>query len=109
MATTWRLTVEGGEHNRSICPVSLNLPIKREGTPRVELRDAQTREIIPCQVAKSRDGVRLVWLADGLPAGAGRTLVARVINKAASRTGVSVEENRAEGKVDVFVMGRLFT
>ncbi len=109
MATKCKLTVQAGPHDRSTCPVSVDLPWVYSDTPAVELRDAKSKKSIPCQVAKSRAGVTLTWLADGLKAGTEQSLVAKAVAKPEAESKCLLVEDRAQQKIDVQIGGKLFT
>lgn len=104
-----RLVVNAGNHNRNKCPVSVELPYSYTDWRSVELREVKTKKEIPCQVVKTRRGVRLTWLVEGLKAGATQRLTARAGPRGDVQPGVVVEDMPGEGEVDVSILGKPFT
>lgn len=109
VAKKFKITVSAGEHDRSVCPVSVDLPVSYGECGAVALLDAKSKKAIPCQVGKSKQGVTLTWMANGLKAGATQSLIAQVAGDAGAKPGVRLEDNAKECKVDVYVGKDLFT
>ncbi|MBN2311391.1 MAG: PmoA family protein [Candidatus Hydrogenedentes bacterium] len=109
MARAIKLTVHAGEHDRSYCPVSVELPWDYAETKGVALVDAKSKKPIACQVEGCRGGVVLTWLVNGLKAGATHSLLAKPLAKPEARPAVFVEDDKAANRVDISVAGRLFT
>jgi len=101
--------VSAGEHERTFCPVSIALPDGYEGVDSVDLADDASGAVIPSQVHKIAGVPTLTWLVDGLKAGASRKLVVSPAKASPCKGGVVLSDDRAEGKVDVLIGGRLFT
>jgi methane monooxygenase PmoA-like len=104
-----KLTVSSGEHSRSGCPVSVDIPWSYSDCKAAELQDAKSKKSIPCQVAKSAKGIALTWLAKGLKAGETQTLIAKGLKEDTSKKTVLVEDRAADSEVDVTIGGSLFT
>jgi len=109
VGTTCGLRVESGEHDRIQCPVSVELPVDYADCAGVELRDAKTKQVVPCQLVPSRGGTRLSWLVNGLKAGQAQALTVRPAEAPSPGRGVVIEEDRGEHKVDVLIDGTQFT
>lgn len=77
--------------------------------PSVDLRDSASGKPIPCQVKKLGNSAALTWLVNNLEAGEKRTLVATVREPETVKPAVRIDDKPSEGRVDVSVLGRLFT
>lgn len=108
MGMSFKLTVETGQHPRSICPVTIELPVSYDEMPAAELRDAQTNKAIPCQVAPCGKGVALTWLVNGLAANSTQVLLVQPV-EAVARPTVILKDREDTRKVDVLIRGKLFT
>jgi hypothetical protein len=104
-----KISIQAGEHDRSFCPVTIELPLTYTEFSAVELRDAKTHGLIPCQTAPTKGGVLLTWLVTGLKAGATQTVIAKTVKEAHCRPAVTVRNDQAEQRVNVRIFGKPFT
>ena len=109
MASTFKLVLETGPHNRTHCPVTCYLPIHYKQCKGAILKDTKSKEEIPCQVTPAGKGVRLTWLAHGLKAYDTQTLTARPVPEPRGKDNVAVEDQPAESVASVSVLGKPFT
>ncbi len=109
MAKSCKLSVQAGPHDRSWCPVSVELPWDYTDCSTVELKDAKSGRLIPCQVSKNRKRALLTWLVNGLKAG--QTVEAFATPTAGQSTPdvVVVDDRTMDARVDVQIAGKLFT
>lgn len=109
MRSRCEICVHGGEHDRTLCPVSAELDWNYDDCPGIRLRDADTGAPVPCQISETGGRVVLTWLVDGLKAGQTQTLKAEVVDQAPETPGVTFEDDPAGSKVDVRIFGEPFT
>lgn len=109
MVSTCKIVVRSGEHDRSNCPVSANIPVAYEEYKSSVLVDSATKKAIPCQVTKGVGGITLSWLANGLKAHQAQTLVLKACKEQPNKATVSIDDLTDEGRVNVLIGGKLFT
>lgn len=112
MANSCKLRINAGEHDRALCPVSIDIPLSYTDCASLQLYDSKTKKVIPCQITKARKskgGIRLTWLVNGLKAGTARTLIVRKSKKDDVKQAVCVRDIVKEGRVDVHIGPNLFT
>ena len=105
-----RFSVSGTAREVVCCPVSVDLPPGYAECEAVSLIAAETRTEVPCQLTKSSQGIILTWLMDGLGSGEKRKYAVSPAKKVASRNdSVVVTDTPDAGRVDVCILGKLFT
>ncbi|MCP4641263.1 MAG: hypothetical protein GY851_12550 [bacterium] len=109
MAATCKLTVQAGEHDRNCCPVRVELPWNAKEVKFVDLKDTKTKKLIACQVERSKGGIALTWLVNGLKAGQTQKLVAKPAKADTARPGVVLTDVVSESRVAVDILGKPFT
>lgn len=110
MANKCKITVTAGEHNRSNCPVSVDMPLGYAECRSVVLRDEKTGNSVPCQITKKGKDAVLTFLVKGLKAETSKTLVATACKENdETKPVVAVRDHVNDGKVDVVISGKLFT
>jgi len=110
VAKKCRITVNAGEHNRSYCPVSIEMPWGYAECRSVVLLDKKTGNPVPCQITKKGKDAVLTWLVKALKAGTQQTLVATAsqeIDK--TKPVVAIQDHMSDGKANVIISGKLFT
>jgi hypothetical protein len=105
LARSAKLNVHAGNHARNTTLVQADLPWTNVAA--VSLRDAKTGKRIPCQVEKTRNGIRLVWFASNLKAGDTQRLIAEPSDS--QDVAVEVSDAPDGSKVEVRVAGKPFT
>lgn len=91
------------------CPVSVELPVTCNNWSDVDLVEKDTERAVPCQVSKSARGVTLSWLIDDLKARREKIYLARPAKVEKHKPAVVVEDLPGQGRVDVRILGKLFT
>ena len=113
MALASKIIVSAGEHARSNCPVSAELPYSYNEITAIILTDVKTKKTIPCQVSKSKNGILVTWLVSKMKAGETQKLTAKPISgqegKPTGKKGIVLEDCVTQSKIDVLVNGELFT
>ncbi|HOF39240.1 MAG TPA: PmoA family protein [Candidatus Hydrogenedentes bacterium] len=109
MPTVFRLAVEAGPHDRSFCPVSVELPVDYSKNRGLLLKDAKSGKTIPSQVSPHGQGITLSWLVTGLKSGETRHLTAKPVPNASHKPTVTVEDNPGDSVVNVSIFGKPFT
>lgn len=107
MASLGKFTVSAGEHDRELCPITALLPSPYPTCPSVVLVDRKTRRRYPCQTELVPGGLALTWLVRGVKAGSTQSLVAETTENSQAR--IRVIDQPGKGRVDVWVLGTLFT
>lgn len=75
----------------------------------MQLQEAQTRRLIPCQTTRVGKEVVVTWLVERLAPGETQLLRARAVKVFPERSRVTLVERSQDHRVDVFLRGKLFT
>ncbi|MBP8129899.1 MAG: PmoA family protein [Candidatus Hydrogenedentes bacterium] len=87
----------------------MRIPVTYGDCPHVQLQDARTKRLIPCQVSPIGKETLLSWLVDKLAAGDTQLLKASTVKEAPERPRVALLERLQDHCVDVVVCGKPFT
>ena len=109
MAKGVKFSVSTAARGIAFCPVSVDLPVSYAEWGTVSLVEADTGSNVPCQTAKSTQGVTLTWLVNRLEAGETQKYLAKPVKEDGRTAAVSVDNLPDEGRVDVSILGKLFT
>lgn len=104
-----RFSIPASAHDVVFCPISVVLPVSYADWGTEGLVEAETGASVPCQIAKSPQGLTLTWLIDRLKAGETRKCLAKPVKEGKRNAAVSVENVPGEGRVYVKLLGKLFT
>ena len=86
------------------------MPFTLDASQVIVLKDLASKKTVPCQAAATGSGTELTWLVSGLKAGESRKYEAKAVEaKSAPTPAVLVDDQPAEGRVDVHVRKKLFT
>ena len=109
MTKALSLSVTAAARDLLLCPVSLNIPASYDERRSVHLFEKDGGKPVPCQSSRSVQGVALTWLVDRLRSGGKKTYLARPIQGESHKDAVAVKDLRDQGRVDVEILGKLFT
>ncbi len=111
MRAIGRLTVQAGNHDHAICPVSAEIPVNyiAFGDPvAIAVQDARSGAFEPCQTAPARKGTQLTFLLKRLRAGETRKY--RIIPQRVPFVDrVKLVNDEESGRLEVLVSGKPFT
>jgi hypothetical protein len=109
VAKSFMLTVSAGPHDRLMCPVQVELPLDAANGAGFSLHDSKTGAPVACQVTRVGKKATVAWIAGNLKAGSTWRITAIPSTEEAPPPRVVLEDKTDPTRVDVFIMGKLFT